>query len=123
MSGDPERAYELYLQGIELLEHGSPEAALPVLEESLNESPHGATARRLALALEALGRQAAADVYWRRGFELAPRSDAVAVGFAGALVRAGETALARGILREVLTRSASYGPAKRLITRLGAAEA
>jgi Flp pilus assembly protein TadD len=119
MHQDPrQKGGDLYFRGATLLRAGDAEAAVPVLLEAFELDPHPATARKLAAAFEHLGRQPEADQYWAAAYSLAPNNDAVAVGYAGALVRGGDTLRAREVLAAVLRRNDSYGPAQRLLDQI-----
>ena len=109
--------YDYYCQGIAALEQGNLVVALERFEHSLSVERHFKTLARISQVLEMQGKPVEAAKALQQAYELNPKNEKVAVSFAENLDRGGNRAEARRIVEEVLRRTPSYGPAKRLLAK------
>jgi predicted Zn-dependent protease len=113
-----ERALALYDEGKAAVATADLDMAGRRFTDSLELHPVGRTARRLAAVFEAQGKKDEARELMKRAFELSPNDDLIGVGYARALLETGNAATAASVLRSVLERNGTYGPARRLLSQI-----
>lgn len=110
--------YVLYLDGAHAAHQGEFEKAYDLLLRSAELNPHFKTYEYLYLVLKALGRIEEAFPYLQDAYHLNPRNNKTATLYAKALISQGKADEARSVLYQVLDRSATYGPARKLLEQI-----
>ena len=86
----------------------------PLTRISLALDEHFKTCERIAELLEGLGRVAEAESHIHRAFQLNSENSKVATRYAEVLLALGDFSEATRVLRNVLDKNPTYGPARRL---------
>jgi pentatricopeptide repeat protein len=110
--------YILYLEGTDAYYNGEYEKALELLLKSAQLYEHFKTYERLYGVLHMLYRDDEAFVYIEKSHRLNPRNNKTTVLYAEALVRQKRIDEAKTVLSQMLSRNATYGPAKKLLAKL-----
>ncbi|MEW6173812.1 MAG: tetratricopeptide repeat protein [Bacillota bacterium] len=100
--------------GLEHLEKGEVEEALVQFQFSLSLMPHFKTYERLYECYKRIGRNQEAFDCLEKAFEMNNRNDKVAVEYIRLLMERGQCSQAVSMLKKVLERNPTYGPAVRL---------
>lgn len=107
-------ASDLYFRALEEQAQGRVDDAVALLEQSYDAAPHFKTALRLAALAGQRGRVGDRGIWIERAFALNGRSNEAGAAYAELLLERGEREAALAIVEDILARSPSYGPARRL---------
>jgi predicted Zn-dependent protease len=114
-------AYSKYQEAVAARAEGRTEAALELLHESVSLGDHFKTRHVLYSVYLSLGRRRDASVHLSAAFRLNPKSDRVAVDYAGMLTEENDVSAAISVLTVVTERNGTYGPALVLLEKLRSA--
>ena len=112
--------YELYIQGSDLSMRGNYQEAYPLLLKSAEINPHSKTYEWLYTTAKALNKPDKAFAYIETAYILNPKNNKTASMYVEELIAKDEISKARDILTDILNRSSTYGPARRLLDKLDA---
>ena len=104
-----------FLEGRVAFERGDFEGALRLFESSERQEPHFKTKLFIARIHAALGRETEAFSAFVEAYNLNPHHPQTSVEYAQALLSREEHKEAARILRRVLERNRTYGPARKLL--------
>lgn len=110
--------YLLYLEGALAASHGNYEQAYPLLSKSAELHPHFKTYEYLYTTLKGLGKPDEAFSYLKKAYNLNSKNNKTATMYANELVARDKVEEAKKILNEILQRSSTYGPARKLLEQL-----
>ena len=111
-------SYHYYCTGLGYFERGEFESALENFLRSSELEAHFKTSERMAHALRKLGRPEEADYFLEQSYHLNPKNDKIGIEYAGLMLRRGQISPAKEILKEIICRNPTYGPARRLMAEL-----
>ncbi len=112
------RDHDLYLAAREAIERGDLNKAVDLLCQSISNEPHFKSHELLGECYGKLGRTNLALREFEKAVQLNPRSEKSQTLLANCLADAGRTEEAKAVLGDLLSRNPTYGPAKRLLSRL-----
>jgi tetratricopeptide (TPR) repeat protein len=114
----PDESYLLYHDGIMAYARRDFEKAYELLTQSLELKPHGSTHEWLYTVLCRMGKPEEAFSHIEQAARLSSNNNKILTMYAAALVKRGKMEQAKPVLEDVLRRSATYGPARRLLKEI-----
>jgi tetratricopeptide (TPR) repeat protein len=114
-------ALDLYYDARQFFIQRDYSRALSLLQQSLRTSDHFKSREMVGQCWERLGDWSRAVDEYRRALLLNPQSNKTAHLLASLLLDHGDSATARDIVRSILGRCPTYGPARRLLSKIGEA--
>lgn len=117
MTADNDGRY-FYGMGVEALEAKKYEEAIIFFKKSTLLQEHFKTYHLLYKALVAVKEFVDAKAAITHAYKLSPENDRVAFDYAEVCYEEGKHEAARNILEGILKRNSSFGPAKRLLSKL-----
>lgn len=111
-----------YGMGLDYYKEGNMEKALENFLHSLHMEIHFKTYERIYQVLTSLGNYKEAREYLLKAYELNNKNEKICVEFAKVIFEEGKVLQAEEILKEVIKRIPTYGPAKKLLIKVGEAQ-
>lgn len=112
------RDHDLYPAAREVIATGDLNKAVDLLCQSISIEPHFKSHELLGECYGKLGQTNLALREFEKAVQLNPRSEKSQTLLANCLADAGRTDQAKAVLTDLLSRNPTYGPAKRLLSRL-----
>lgn len=118
LGDEPRSDVARYGLALAQLEHGDPGSARRTLEPLLEREPESVPLLLAAAAIEEAAQDAAAaERHYQRGLALYPDHHALALAYAGALLRTGRHAAARDLIERQLRRREATAPLYEMLAR------
>lgn len=111
-------SYDYYIRAIEAIQENDLIRAEKLLQESLSMEKHFKTHHELAKLLFRSGRQEEAKHHFHAAYLSNQQNDRVAFDYAKNLFGEKKTKAAKEVLRKILERNSTYGPARRLLDEI-----
>jgi tetratricopeptide (TPR) repeat protein len=114
-----DNALDCYLIGVEEFKKGNLDLALYCFAKSICLEPHFKTYQKKSEVLEKLGKEKEAFVALEEAYMLNPMNDSVAFNYASKLFKMNRFDECIAILKTIIERNSSYGPARKLLQSIG----
>lgn len=111
-----DESFRLYNEALEA--YDDLPRARELLEKSITVREHAKTYERLFDILMSMGKRDEALVALKKAYALNPKHNHIASFYAQELINDGDVLKAKQILEDILARSSTYGPAKRLLEKI-----